>query len=80
MKTINWNDWTLDSWIQDRCAEHGIDIGEPGKDWGGIFGNFYSHADDFNEDEALEIFHKAVAYGRGLDQENAGRLDLEVAP
>ena len=66
-KSLNSNDWTLDSWIQDRCAEHGIDIGEPGKDWGGVFGIFYSGADDFSEEEALEIFHEAVAYGRMLE-------------
>lgn len=60
------DDGSLDLFLERRMKETGRNIDDPEKDWGGIFGMSFSHADEFDEDEAERLFQSAVKFGETL--------------
>lgn len=66
---LNKRDGTLDTWIQERCKQVGVDIADPNEDWGGLFGAFFSGKEEFTEQEAAAIFSDAVAFNEAIHED-----------
>ena len=60
------DDGTLDAFLERRMKETGRNIDDPDKDWGGIFGISFAHADEFDEPEAERLFQSALKFGEQL--------------